>query len=41
MLPRNGGMAADAICTGIGAKDLDAITAFAQENAHRLCRGGA
>ena len=31
--PGNGGMAADAICTGIGAKDLDAITAFAQENA--------
>ena len=28
--PGNGGMAADAICTGIGAKDLDAITAFAQ-----------
>ena len=31
--PGNGGMAADAICTGIGAKDLDAITAFAQDNA--------
>lgn len=31
--PGNGGIAADAICTGIGAKDLDAITAFAQENA--------
>ena len=31
--PGNGGMAADAVCTGIGAKDLDAITAFAQENA--------
>ena len=31
--PGNGGMAADAICTGIGAKDLDAITAFARDNA--------
>lgn len=31
--PGNGGIAADAICTGIGAKDLDAITAFAQDNA--------
>ena len=31
--PGNGGIAADAICTGIGAKDLDAITAFAQEKA--------
>ena len=31
--PGNGGIAADAICTGIGAKDLDAITAFAKGNA--------
>ena len=31
--PVNGGIAADAICTGIGAKDLDAITAFAKDNA--------
>ena len=31
--PGNGGIAADAVCTGIGAKDLDAITAFAKENA--------
>ena len=31
--PGNGGIAADAVCTGIGAKDLDAITAFAEENA--------
>ena len=31
--PGNGGIAADAICTGIGAKDLDAITAFAKDNA--------
>ena len=31
--PGNGGIAADAICTGIGAKALDAITAFAKDNA--------
>ncbi len=31
--PGNGGIAADAICTGIGAKDLDGITRFAKENA--------
>ena len=31
--PGNGGIAADAVCTGIGAKDLDGITAFAKENA--------
>lgn len=31
--PGNGGIAADAICTGIGAKDLEGITAFAKENA--------
>ena len=32
-LPGNGGMADDAVCTGIGATDLDAIVAFAKENA--------
>ena len=32
-LPGNGGIAADAICTGIGAKDIDAIVLFAKENA--------
>ena len=32
-LPGNGGMAKDAVCTGIGATDLDAIVAFARENA--------
>ena len=32
-LPGNGGIAADAICTGIGAKDIDAIVSFAKENA--------
>ena len=32
-LPGNGGMADDAVCTGIGAKDIDAIVAFAKENA--------
>ena len=32
-LPGNGGIAADAVCTGIGAKDIDAIVAFAKENA--------
>ena len=31
-LPGNGGMAEDAICTGISATDLDAIVAFAKEN---------
>ncbi|MCF0123669.1 MAG: phosphoribosylamine--glycine ligase [Ruminiclostridium sp.] len=31
--PGNGGIAADAVCTGIGAKDLGAITVFAKENA--------
>ncbi len=30
-LPGNGGIAADAICVNIGAKDIDAIVAFAQE----------
>ena len=30
--PGNGGIAADAVCTGIGAKDLEAITNFAKEN---------
>ena len=32
-LPGNGGMISDAVCTGIGAKDIDAIVAFAKENA--------
>ena len=32
-LPGNGGMAKDVICTGISATDLDAIVAFAKENA--------
>ena len=32
-LPGNGGMAKDAVCTGIGATDLDAIVAFAKNNA--------
>lgn len=31
-LPGNGGIAADATCVNIGAKDIDAIAAFAQEN---------
>ena len=31
--PGNGGIAADAVCTGIGAKDLEGFTKFAQENA--------
>ena len=31
--PGNGGMASDAICTGIGATDLEKIVAFAVENA--------
>ncbi len=31
-LPGNGGIASDAICVGIGAKDIDAIVAFAVEN---------
>ena len=32
-LPGNGGMAKDAVCTGIAATDLDGIVAFAKENA--------
>ena len=32
-LPGNGGMADDAVCTGISATDLDGIVAFAKENA--------
>ena len=32
-LPGNGGMADDAVCTGISATDLDGIVAFARENA--------
>ena len=31
-LPGNGGIAADATCVNIGAKDLDGIVAFAKEN---------
>ena len=31
-LPGNGGIAADAICTGIGAKDVEAIVDFAKNN---------
>ena len=30
-LPGNGGIAADAECVNIGAKDIDAIVAFAKE----------
>ena len=30
-LPGNGGIARDAVCVPIGAKDIPAITAFAQE----------
>ncbi|MBQ7331442.1 MAG: phosphoribosylamine--glycine ligase [Oscillospiraceae bacterium] len=32
-LPGNGGMAEDAVCTGISATDIQAISAFAKENA--------
>lgn len=32
-LPGNGGMADDAVCVGIGAKDIPGITKFAAENA--------
>ncbi len=32
-LPGNGGMAADAVCVDIGAKDIDGIVKFAVENA--------
>ncbi len=31
--PGNGGIAADAVCVPVGAKDIDTITAFAVENA--------
>ena len=32
-LPGNGGIAKDAVCVGIGAKDIDGIVRFATENA--------
>jgi phosphoribosylamine--glycine ligase len=32
-LPGNAGMSGDAVCVGIGAKDLDGIVAFAKEKA--------
>ena len=32
MLPGNGAMESEAICTGIGATDLDGIVAFAKAN---------
>ena len=32
-LPGNGGIAADAVCVNIGAKDIDGIVAFAKEKA--------
>ena len=32
-LPGNGGIAADAVCVGIGATDIDGIVKFAKENA--------
>ena len=32
-LPGNGGIAADAVCVDIGAKDIDGIVKFAKENA--------
>lgn len=38
--PGNGGIAADAICTGIGAKDLAGITTFAKDNAIDFGGGG-
>ncbi len=31
-LPGNGGIAADAVCVNIGAKDIDGIVAFARDN---------
>ncbi|MBQ9421762.1 MAG: phosphoribosylamine--glycine ligase [Lachnospiraceae bacterium] len=35
-LPGNGGMAAEAECVNIGAKDIDAITAFAKDPANAV-----
>lgn len=37
-LPGNGGIAEDAECVAIGAKDLDAIVDFAVEKARLRCR---
>ena len=34
MLPGNGAMESEAICTGIGATDLDGIAQFAKERRH-------
>ena len=31
-LPGNGGIANDAVCVNIGAKDIDGIVAFAKDN---------
>ena len=31
-LPGNGGIAADAVCVPVGAKDVDGMVRFAQEN---------
>ena len=35
--PGNGGMASEAVCTGIGATDIEKIVAFAVENAIDYC----
>lgn len=37
-LPGNAGIASDAVCVPIGAKDIDGIVRFAGGKQYRICR---